>query len=74
VWGCSPTPNPQSGGLGLCIYIPQEAGWLPIGKEDGIAVAYNTHWRERIECNILVGKPEWERPLGRPRCRWEDNI
>jgi hypothetical protein len=24
--------------------------------------------------NILVGKPEWKRPLGRPRRRWEDNI
>jgi hypothetical protein len=24
--------------------------------------------------NILVGRPEWRRPLGRPRCRWEDNI
>jgi hypothetical protein len=24
--------------------------------------------------NILVGKPEGRRPLGRPRCRWEDNI
>ena len=23
---------------------------------------------------VLVGKPEGERPLGRPRCRWEDNI
>jgi hypothetical protein len=22
----------------------------------------------------LVGKPEGRRPLGRPRCRWEDNI
>jgi len=22
----------------------------------------------------LVGKPEGKRPLGRPRCRWEDNI
>jgi hypothetical protein len=22
----------------------------------------------------LVGKPEENRPLGRPRCRWEDNI
>jgi len=21
-----------------------------------------------------VGKPEEHRPLGRPRCRWEDNI
>jgi hypothetical protein len=24
--------------------------------------------------NILVGKPEGRRPLGRPRHRWEDNI
>jgi hypothetical protein len=24
--------------------------------------------------NILVGKPEGRRPLGRPRCIWEDNI
>ena len=22
----------------------------------------------------LVGKPEVKRPLGRPRCRWEDTI
>jgi len=24
--------------------------------------------------NILVGKPERKRPLGRPARRWEDNI
>ena len=23
---------------------------------------------------VLVGKPEEKRPLGRPGCRWEDNI
>jgi hypothetical protein len=23
---------------------------------------------------VLVGKPEGKRPLGIPRCRWEDNI
>jgi hypothetical protein len=23
---------------------------------------------------VLVGRPEEKRPLGRPRCRWEDNI
>jgi hypothetical protein len=22
----------------------------------------------------LVGKPEGRRPLGRPKCRWEDNL
>jgi hypothetical protein len=24
--------------------------------------------------NILIGKPEGKRPLGRPWYRWEDNI
>jgi hypothetical protein len=24
--------------------------------------------------SLLVGKPEGKRPLGRPRCRWVDNI
>ena len=23
---------------------------------------------------VFVGKPEGKRPLGRPGCRWEDNI
>jgi hypothetical protein len=23
---------------------------------------------------VLVGKPEGKKLLGRPRCRWEDNI
>jgi hypothetical protein len=25
-------------------------------------------------CRVLVGKPEEKRPLGRLRCRWENNI
>jgi hypothetical protein len=29
---------------------------------------------ERGVHSVLVGKPECKRPLGRPRCRWEDNI
>jgi hypothetical protein len=28
----------------------------------------------RNACRILVGKPKGKRPLGRPRCRWVDNI
>ena len=27
-----------------------------------------------IHLRVLVRKPEGKRPLGRPRCRWEDNI
>jgi len=41
-----------------------------------------TRWAEHVARmgemrnahNILVGKPEGKRPLGRPRRRWEDNI
>jgi hypothetical protein len=29
---------------------------------------------KRNAYRIWVGKPEGKRPLGRPRCRWVDNI
>jgi hypothetical protein len=29
---------------------------------------------ERGVHRVMVGKPEVKRPLGLPRCRWEDNI
>jgi hypothetical protein len=29
--------------------------------------------RRGVYC-VLVGRPKRKRPLGRPRCRWEDNI
>jgi len=29
---------------------------------------------KRSVYRVLVGKPEGRRPLGRPRCRWVDNI
>jgi hypothetical protein len=31
-------------------------------------------WEKRNAYRILVGKPEGQRPLERPRRRWEDNI
>jgi hypothetical protein len=39
-------------------------------------------WAGHVACmgegrgvyRVLVGRPEVKRPLGRPRCRWEDNI
>jgi hypothetical protein len=30
--------------------------------------------KERNVYKVLMGKPEGKRPLGRPRCRWEDGI
>jgi hypothetical protein len=33
------------------------------------------HWCDIIVLHrILIGKPEGKRPLGGPRCWWEDNI
>jgi hypothetical protein len=32
------------------------------------------HGEKRNAYKILVGKEEGKRPLGRPRCRWEDSI
>jgi hypothetical protein len=33
------------------------------------------HMGEKMKTyRVLVGKPEGKRPLGRPKCRWEDNI
>jgi hypothetical protein len=29
---------------------------------------------KRKAYGLLAGKPAGKRPLGRPRCRWEDNI
>jgi hypothetical protein len=34
----------------------------------------NTHVEGRTFYRLLVGRPEWKGPLGRPRRRWEDNI
>jgi hypothetical protein len=44
--------------------------------------ARKMRWAGHVACmgevrgayNILVGRPEGKRPLGRPRHRWEDNI
>jgi hypothetical protein len=35
-------------------------------------VAHTREWRDAY--GILVGKPNRERSLGRPRCRWEEQI
>jgi hypothetical protein len=36
--------------------------------------ACSRNWEKRIACRILVGKPEGEGPLRRPRGRWVNNI
>jgi hypothetical protein len=29
---------------------------------------------KRNSCMLLVERPEGERPLGKPRCRWVNNV
>jgi hypothetical protein len=42
-------------------------------KKTEMGKACSTYGKRRGAYMVLVKKPE-ERPLGRPRCRWEDNI
>jgi hypothetical protein len=39
-----------------------------------MSVECSTHGEKRNAYRLLVGKPEGNRPAGRLRCRWEDNI
>jgi hypothetical protein len=36
--------------------------------------ACSTNGEKMNACGISAGEPEEKRPLGRPRCRWVDNI
>jgi hypothetical protein len=43
-------------------------------KEDEMVRSGSTNGVKRNARRSLVGKLSGKRPLGRPRCRWEDNI
>jgi hypothetical protein len=36
--------------------------------------AYSTNGEKINAYRLLMGNPEGKRPLGRTRCRWENNI
>jgi hypothetical protein len=42
-------------------------------EEDEMGEACSAHGEMRNSYNILVGKPDGKRSLGRPRRFWEDN-
>jgi hypothetical protein len=42
-------------------------------EEEEMGGSYSTNGK-RNAYRLLMGKPEEKRPLGRPRCRWVDNI
>jgi hypothetical protein len=43
-------------------------------NEDEVGGTCGTHEDGRGVYRVLVGRPEGKKPLGRPRCRWHDNI
>jgi hypothetical protein len=43
-------------------------------EEDEVGGHVARMGEKRNVYRLLVGKPEGKRPLGRPRCRWMDNI
>jgi hypothetical protein len=47
---------------------------IRIIKEDEMGREYSMNGEKRNAYKILVGKPEGKRPLGRPKCRWVNNI
>jgi hypothetical protein len=48
--------------------------WNNQAEEDGMCWACSTNGKKRNACWLLAGKSEGKRPLGKPRCRWVDNI
>jgi hypothetical protein len=46
--------------------------WYLVKQRDNFT--FNLTFTFKYSYNILVGEPEGKRPLGSPRCRWEDNI
>jgi hypothetical protein len=43
-------------------------------KADQVGGACGANGEKRIMYRLLEGEPEGKRPLGKPRCRWTDNI
>ena len=43
-------------------------------EKNEMGTACSTYGERRGVYRVVVGRPERQRPLGRPRNRWEDNI
>jgi hypothetical protein len=55
-----------------CILHRMLLGWLNQGGWIGLDMWHD--WGGERYLQVLVGRSESKRPLGRPRRRWEDNI
>jgi hypothetical protein len=43
-------------------------------KEDELGWTCSEHGKMINEYKVLIRNPKGKRPLGRPKCRWDDNI
>ena len=48
--------------------------WRALVNALNLRVPYTRLEEGRSALKMLTAKPSGKRPLGRPRCRWEDNI
>jgi hypothetical protein len=56
------------------IHIHENSNPSIVIKEGVIGRACSTNGVKRNAYRVLVGRPQGKRPLGRPRCRWVDNV
>jgi hypothetical protein len=59
--------------LMMAVFFTQYCSGDKIQKNE-MGGTCNTYGEGRNLYGVLVGRPEGKTPLGRPRCRWEDNI
>jgi hypothetical protein len=58
----------------LIIFTPHSILFGDKIKKNGMGTACSTYGGEERHIQILVGKPEGQSSVGRPRHRWKDNI
>jgi hypothetical protein len=67
-------PLPQYAFMAWCLVEHRDNFYLRITRRMRWAGHVQRMEEMKNAYNILVGKPEGKRPLGRPRHRWEGNI
>ena len=58
----------------LMICIPHQYSSGDQIEKNEMSGTCSTYGGRRGVYRVLMGKPEGNRPTGRPRCRWDDNI
>jgi hypothetical protein len=60
------------------LLLPHCQAWVYLretfDKKNTYYIYKYIYGEKRNAYRLLVGKPEGRRPLGRPRCRWVENI